>query len=198
MYNDFLLRASDEHIWVSADVFIYFENVLTKWVQDMEIEHKYLIKELPSNLESYKKKEIEQGYLNRSPVLRIRKSNDNYIFTYKLKKAREEKDAPICNEEIEAPLTKEAYLHLREKVDGNIIVKTRYIIPYLYDGKEYKIELDVFHGKLEGLIFAEVEFESVEDAMSFRKPEWFGAEVSGDRRYRNGFMSEQENLDFLK
>ena len=51
-----MLRASDEHIWVSADVFIFFRG----WVY-MEIEHKYLIKEMPKNLSKYKKKEIEQG-----------------------------------------------------------------------------------------------------------------------------------------
>jgi len=169
----------------------------------MEIEHKYLIKQLPDNLDSYKKKEIEQGYLNRSPVLRIRKSNNKYIFTYKMKKEMKSKDAPIVNEEIEAALTKQAYEHLKEKVDGNLIVKTRYIIPYSYKAsdisgvKKYEIELDVFHGKLEGLVFAEVEFESVEDAKAFVKPSWFGEEVSSDRRYRNGFLTEQENLDFL-
>ena len=164
----------------------------------MEIEHKYLIKRLPENLDSYKKKEIEQGYLNRSPVLRIRKSNEDYIFTYKLKKKCKEKDAPICNEEIEAPLTKEAYEHLKTKVDGNTIAKTRYIIPYESMGKEYKIELDVFHGKLEGLIFAEVEFESVKDAGRFMKPDWFDIEVTQDRRYSNGFLSTQDGLDCFR
>jgi len=161
----------------------------------MEIEHKYLIKKLPKDLDSYKRKEIEQGYLNRSPVLRIRKSNDDYIFTYKLKKSTGENGGPICNEEIEAPLTKEAYQHLKTKVDGNIIIKTRYIIPYTDNGKKYKIELDVFHGKLEGLFFAEVEFENLEDAAAFNRPDWFGDEVSKDKRYRNGFLSEAENLD---
>ncbi|MCR5204339.1 MAG: CYTH domain-containing protein [Lachnospiraceae bacterium] len=164
----------------------------------MEIEHKYLIKKLPENLDLFKKKEIEQGYLNRSPVLRIRKSNDKYIFTYKAKKNAGSGNSPIVNEEIEAELTKEAYEHLKEKTDGNLIRKTRYIIPYSFADKEYRIELDVFHGRLEGLVFAEVEFESVEDAMSFMKPEWFGEEVTSDRRYRNGFLTEQENLDVFK
>ncbi|MBR4343492.1 MAG: CYTH domain-containing protein [Lachnospiraceae bacterium] len=164
----------------------------------MEIEHKYLIKKMPDNLETYKKKEIEQGYLNRSPVLRIRKSNDDYIFTYKLKKGADMKNAPIVNEEIEAPLTEEAFRHLIKKADGNVIVKTRYIIPYETDEKKYKIELDVFHGKLEGLVFAEVEFENTDDALNFRKPDWFGDEVTADRRYRNGFLTEQENLDCFK
>ena len=164
----------------------------------MEIEHKYLIKEMPKDLSKYKKKEIEQGYLNRSPVLRIRKSNDDYILTYKLKKEKVSENDPICNEEIEAPLTLDAYEHLKTKIDFNPIVKTRYIIPYKTGGKTYKIELDVFHGKLEGLVFAEVEFESVEDAKSFKKPRWFGKKISGDKRYRNGFLTTQENLDCFK
>jgi len=164
----------------------------------MEIEHKYLVKKMPEDLSKYKKKEIEQGYLNRSPVLRVRKSNDDYILTYKLKLDKGSKKTPICNEEIEAPLTKEAYEHLKEKADCNLIVKTRYIIPYRSKGKKYKIELDVFHGKLEGLVFAEVEFENVEDAKNFNKPKWLGEEVSGDKRYRNGFLIAMENLDCFK
>ena len=46
----------------------------------MEIERKFLIKRenLPENLEQYPSKVIEQGYLCTEPVVRIRKSNDNY------------------------------------------------------------------------------------------------------------------------
>ena len=49
----------------------------------MEIERKYLIKTLPTNLEQYPKTNIEQGYLCMNPTLRIRKKGDAYIFTYK-------------------------------------------------------------------------------------------------------------------
>ena len=49
----------------------------------MEIERKYLIKTLPEHLEQYPCKVIEQGYLNTNPVVRIRRSNDDYILTYK-------------------------------------------------------------------------------------------------------------------
>ena len=56
------------------------------------------------------------------------------------------------------------------------ISKTRYIIPY----NKYKIELDVFNGEYQGIIFAEVEFPNVEEAMEFDKiiPSWFGIEIS--------------------
>ena len=49
----------------------------------MEIERKYLVKSLPDNLESYEQKKIAQGYLCTNPVLRIRRSNDEYFLTYK-------------------------------------------------------------------------------------------------------------------
>ena len=53
----------------------------------MEIERKFLVKRenLPENLEQYPSKAIEQGYLCTEPVVRIRKSNDNYYLTYKSK-----------------------------------------------------------------------------------------------------------------
>ena len=42
----------------------------------MEIERKFLIRELPGDLNNYEKKKIAQGYLNTDPVVRIRRSND--------------------------------------------------------------------------------------------------------------------------
>ena len=49
----------------------------------MEIERKFTIKQLPDNLESYPFHHIEQGYLNESPVVRIRKEDNEYYLTYK-------------------------------------------------------------------------------------------------------------------
>ena len=101
----------------------------------MEIEKKFKIKKLPDNLEQYEQKHIEQGYLCTNPVVRIRKSNDRYILTYKsLVSGSEDKNTDVrINNEVEVFLTKEGYEHLREKVDDNLIKKTRYIIP-LEDG----------------------------------------------------------------
>ena len=111
----------------------------------MEIEKKFKIKKLPDNLEQYEQKHIEQGYLCTNPVVRIRKSNDRYILTYKsLVSGSEDKNTDVrINNEVEVFLTKEGYEHLREKVDDNLIKKTRYIIP-LEDG--HMGELDIFGG----------------------------------------------------
>lgn len=142
----------------------------------MEIERKFLIKELP-DLSKYEYVDIQQGYLSTSPVVRVRKKNDKYILTYK-------GSGLMAREEIEAALTQEAYEHLLEKIDGYPITKRRYLIPL----DPYTIELDVFEGHMEGLIMAEVEFPSVEEADGFNPPDWFGEDVTGDRRYHNSNM----------
>lgn len=142
----------------------------------MEIERKFLIKKLPKDLSSYAFHDIEQGYLSREPVVRIRKEDDKYYLTYKGK-------GLMAREEYNLPLTKEAYEHLRPKADGKLISKRRYLIPI--EGTKLTIELDVFHGDLEPLIMAEVEFESVEEADAFAMPDWFSQDVTNDRRYHN-------------
>ena len=72
----------------------------------MEIEKKFQVKILPENLEEFPKKEIEQGYLCVNPVVRIRKSNERFILTYKSRNGVE-KTIPDAqtSQEIEAPLT---------------------------------------------------------------------------------------------
>ncbi len=161
----------------------------------MEIEQKYRIRSMP-DLSGCEKLEIEQGYLCTDPVVRIRKCNDHYILTYKSRDGVEPSAvAAQINQEVELPLTESSYLHLREKVDGNRIAKTRYRIPLPDD---HVGELDLFHGKLEGLVFIEVEFAQKADLESFLPPEWFGENVSTDRRYSNSFLSKCEDLSVFR
>lgn len=146
----------------------------------MEIERKYLINSLPERLDQYESKQIEQGYLCTNPVVRIRRSNENYILTYK-------GEGLMVREEYNLPLTKEGYEHMRQKVDGILIKKTRYLIP-LTD--RLTIELDIFSDKLEGLLLAEVEFETEEEANSFIPPAWFGEDVTFSDKYHNSTLSK--------
>ena len=45
----------------------------------MEIERKFIVHNLPDNLDSYPHSEIEQGYLCMEPVIRIRRMNKQYF-----------------------------------------------------------------------------------------------------------------------
>lgn len=150
----------------------------------MEIERKYLVRELPPHLDSYPHAEIEQGYLCTSPTLRIRRMGDAYILTVKEKRHMAAITA-IVNREEEFALSRESYDRLRSKCEGNLVLKTRYRIPL----GERTAELDLFHGRHEGLRLVEVEFPDTVAAEAFTPPSWFGPEVSDDPRYRNSWLA---------
>ncbi|MDR2889112.1 MAG: CYTH domain-containing protein [Lachnospiraceae bacterium] len=147
----------------------------------MEIEKKYTIKQLPDNLEAYDHHDIEQAYLNTDPVVRIRKEDETYYLTYK-------GAGLMAREEYNLPLNRESYYHLRDKVDGNIITKRRYLIPLKTVG--LTVELDVFEPPLAPLIIAEVEFPDLKRAADFIPPDWFLDDVTHDGRYHNSNLSK--------
>ena len=147
----------------------------------MEIERKFLVKKLPENLECFEQKRISQGYMCTNPVVRIRRSNDEYFLTYKGR-------GKMVREEHEFPLTAEAFEHMLPKIDGILIDKVRYLIP-LADG--HVAELDIFQGVLEPLRLVEVEFASVEEAERFVAPDWFGEDVTNSKEYHNSNLSQR-------
>ena len=148
----------------------------------MEIERKFLIKQIPEGCTSFPCRQIEQAYLNTDPVVRVRRDNDDYYLTYKGK-------GLLSREEYNLPLNKEAYEHLLAKADGNIITKKRYEIP---DGTGKTIELDLFEGVFSGLTLAEIEFESIEEANAYIPPSWFTKDVTMDAAYHNSNMSKKK------
>ena len=60
------------------------------------------------------------------------------------------------------------------------------------------IELDVFYGKFEGLILAEVEFETLEQANAYQPPKWFGRDVSITGEYQNSKLSRMTQMPALE
>lgn len=149
----------------------------------MEIERKFLVDNLPDGLDQYPHTEMEQGYLCTSPTVRIRKAGDVFWLTVK-EKATVHSTA-IHNREEEFRLDVEKYNLLKSKCDGRMVRKTRYRIPI----GALTAELDIFHEQHEGLHLVEVEFPSTAVADAFVPPEWFGRDVSSDRRYTNSFLA---------
>ena len=148
----------------------------------MEIERKYLVNHVPAAYMEFPCHAIEQAYLCTSPVVRIRREDDSYYLTYKGK-------GLLSREEYNLALNKEAYEHLLTKADGIILTKKRYMIPV--PGSDHlTIELDVFEGHYHGLILAEVEFASEEEAKAFNPPAWFGEDVTFSGEYHNSRLSQ--------
>ena len=146
----------------------------------MEIERKFLIKQLPENLESFPFHIIEQAYLCTDPVIRLRQQDDEFILTYK-------SHGFLAREEYNLPLNRDAYDHLKTKVDGIVITKKRYLIP-LSEG--LIAELDIFKAPYQNLQLVEVEFSCEDQALKFSPPYWFGEEVTYSNTYQNSTLSQ--------
>ena len=161
----------------------------------MEIERKFTVRELPKDLETYTCHIIEQAYLNTDPVVRVRRQDDEYYMTYKGK-------GLLAREEYNLPLNEVSYYHLRDKADGNVISKKRYVIPvnkptfasdYVesIDQLSLYVELDIFDAPFAPLVIAEVEFPTEESANAFIPLDWFDQDVTHDPAYHNSNMSKR-------
>ena len=146
----------------------------------MEIERKYLVRQLPDRFRTFPFHRIEQAYLCTDPVVRIRRQDQEYYLTYK-------GHGLLAREEYNLPLNETAYIHLLKKADGIVIQKTRYQIP-LPDG--LTAEMDLFEGTYQGLMLVEVEFPTLEAAMAFNPPHWFGEDVTMSGEYQNSRLSK--------
>lgn len=153
----------------------------------MEIEKKFLIQKIPFNLEDFNKDIISQGYISTCPVIRIRQKGSCFYLTCKSK-------GLMAREEFEIEISEVEYNSLSKKVDFNLINKIRYYIPL---DNELVIELDIFKGVLSGLIMAEVEFPTLEDAEAFIAPNWFGEEVTYNALYHNSFLCQLDAINGL-
>lgn len=172
-----------------------------------EIERKYLLNKLPDRLYDYRHIEIEQGYISAVPVVRIRKkithekdagTSCSYVLTIK-------SSGMLSRQEYEMDITNEEYDNLAKKTEGNIIKKTRYIIPLSEiiseNAQNLVLELDVFEGAFSGLVMGEIEFPDEKTADSFESAEIFKSEVTFDKRFHNSTMSamsEAEIKAFIK
>lgn len=150
---------------------------LTKTDSPREIERKFLLERLPDGLASFPHEEIAQGYLaveKGAVQVRLRKKGSVRSLTYK-------RGAKIGREEREIRLSAEQFDALWPATEGRRLTKIRYDLPW----KEWVIEVDVYQGRHEGLVVAEVEFRDEKSCNEFVPPEWIGEDVTGRSRYSN-------------
>lgn len=146
-----------------------------------EIERKFLVRKLPDDLRAFPSAEIAQGYLVSTDdglQVRLRKKSEQYSLTYK-------RGLGNVREEREVALTAEQFATLWPATEGKRLSKTRYDIPF----GERVVEIDIYSGRHEGLVVAEVEFDDEESAINFQPPDWLGEDVTGDPRYSNQLLA---------
>jgi adenylate cyclase len=142
-----------------------------------EIERKYLVRSPPPALERFPGETIEQGYLaitSEGTEVRLRRRDDRTLLTVKRGGGR-------IRAEEEVELDADDFARLWPLTEPHRLEKVRHEITY----DELVIELDVYRGRHEGLVIAEVEFDSEEACDAFIAPGWLGEEVTADPRYAN-------------
>ncbi|WP_299062468.1 CYTH domain-containing protein [uncultured Polaribacter sp.] len=148
----------------------------------IEIERKFLVKNLDFKKESFDKKYIKQGYLNsdKNRAVRIRITDNKAYLTIKGKSNLEGTTRFEWEKQIDLKEAESLFL----LCEPGIIEKHRYLVSY----QSLIFEVDEFNGDNKGLIIAEVELTS--ENQKIEKPNWLGKEVTGDVKYYNSNISK--------
>jgi len=145
----------------------------------LEIERKFLVdtqKWEPTNDGT----RMVQAYLGiePNPTVRVRIAGDKAFLTIK------GRSKSISRPEFEYEIPADEAWEMMKLAISNPVEKIRYKI--MHEG--FLWEVDVFLGKNEGLVMAELELES--ENQVFPRPDWLLSEASGDRKYYNSYLSE--------
>ncbi|MBR6065124.1 MAG: CYTH domain-containing protein [Paludibacteraceae bacterium] len=150
--------------------------------KNTEIERKFLVKSNAFIAQATTSYEIMQGYLCKDPekTIRVRIRDARAFLTIKSSLLRDGIAKFEWEKEIDLADAKE----LMKICLPGAISKTRYIIKAKED--DLKWEVDVFHGRLEGRVLAEIELSDEDEAIE--RPDWLGEEVTGQPQYYNANM----------
>ncbi len=122
--------------------------------------------------------DIRQGYMAcKGATVRVRLKDDRAFLTIKGPSA-----SGLSRYEFEKEISADEAHHLLQLCRGGLIEKTRYIVP----AGRHICEVDEFHGANDGLVMAEIELGSEDEA--YTAPPFVAAEVTGDRRFYNSHL----------
>lgn len=145
-----------------------------------EIERKFLVMNESWRNAVQDESRYEQGYLAVTDQCAVRVRIDDERALLNIKNAT----LDIERQEYEYPVpVADAREMLASLCAGRSLSKVRYRVEH----DDHTWEVDVFEGANEGLVLAEIELESRDQAFSI--PTWVGEEVSGDPRYLNSSLA---------
>ena len=149
-----------------------------------EIERKYLVTGMVC-LRGVSGTPLRQGYMYTAKgVVRVRVAGDKAYLTIKsgglIRRMEYEYAIPVPDADV----------LLEQMCQPYILEKTRYDIPH----GGHIISVDQFHGVNDGLVVAEIELQSEDEAIEL--PEWIGEEVSLDGRYHNSNLVKHPFCDW--
>ena len=145
----------------------------------IEIERKFLVNQLWRDLVPKYLVEITQGYLAtaENTTVRVRLSERKGKVEAKL--TVKGPSSGLLRPEFEYQIPVHDAEEILKLCGKRIVKKVRLVVPSSRDGLVW--EVDVFKGKHEGLVLAEVELDKPNRRV--RLPKWVAQDVSGDSRY---------------
>lgn len=141
----------------------------------MEIEHKFLVKNFSYREMATSAFRISQGYLCREPdrTVRVRVKGEKGYLTVK------GRNFGASRAEFEYEISRQDAEEMLAMCVPPVLEKTRFIVPF--EGHTW--EVDEFAGARNGLVTAEIELGSEDEAYS--RPDFIGKDVTGDPMYYN-------------
>lgn len=159
----------------------------------MEIERKFLLNEMPTQVEVLKDLHIQQYYLLLGEdEVRIRLTSEQTTagtehYCYLTTK----RGSGLVREEQTIALPVPLFDILRQQSGVPVLAKTRHILsPDVMQAKGEAV-VDVYHGFHEGLIVAEFEFHFKDEAERWSPPSWAEVEVTGVKTFSNAALWSQ-------
>jgi len=150
-----------------------------------EIERKFLVKRLPdlSNIESIS---YERYFLRIELDFeeRIQKKGNKY------EKENKFKESDLSRKTEKQEISKDEFETLKKSASKSIIRESYKI------SDNPDITIKIYHGDYEGLIRAEVEFLSEEEAINFRPFDWMGKEITNTELGKDSKLIQMNKEEF--
>ena len=148
-----------------------------------EIERKFLVKDDSYRQLAESKSRIKQGYIcsARGRTVRVRVRDEKGFLTIK----GPSNDSGLNRYEWEKEIPLDEAEELMKLCEPGLIDKTRYLVNF----GGHTFEVDEFYGEIEGLVVAEIELSTEEEA--FLRPAFLGEEVTGQVKYYNSFLMKE-------
>jgi CYTH domain-containing protein len=140
----------------------------------MERERRFLLDRFPADVEVLRVRRLTDRYIEGTTLRLREQDNEDGAVTYKL------------TQKVRGYITTiyltEGEFRIFAQLPSKLLRKTRYSVP--------PFGIDVFEGELQGLILAEAEFDSADEAEALVVPAWVVREVTGEERFTGGSLAE--------
>jgi CYTH domain-containing protein len=157
-------------------------------MSELEIEKKFVLRGAPPAARLEKGTSIEQAYLGQGATeLRIRRKGEQTFMTVKSK-------GGLVRSEWETSIPEWVFTALKADCT-EVVTKTRFEV----ESADGVLEIDEYHGRLDGLWTLECEFADEASARAFEPPAWLGEaiDVTEDGRFKNRALARLESPALL-